>query len=99
NIDGGSPDRFLSRLREHMSPEATPSGKDALRDMGTGAQILRDLGATSLRLLTNNPRKIVGLEGFGLNVVERIPLRTAPHPDRDAFLAARREQLGHLLEH
>lgn len=99
NMDGGSPDRFLARLREHMSPEAAPSGKDALRDMGTGAQILRDLGATSLRLLTNNPRKIVGLEGFGLNVVERIPLRTTPHPDRDAFLAARREQLGHLLEH
>jgi 3,4-dihydroxy 2-butanone 4-phosphate synthase/GTP cyclohydrolase II len=98
NIEGGSADRLISRLKEHLVPGQSPSGRDALRDMGTGAQILRDLGASSLRLLTNNPRKIVGLEGFGLQVVERIPLRSAPHPDRDAFLATRREQLGHLLD-
>ncbi len=97
HIEGGGNDRLLGRLREHMLPAQTPAAKDALRDMGTGAQMLRDLGATELRLLTNNPRKIVGLEGFGLEVVERIPLQPARNPDRDAFLASR-EQIGHLLD-
>lgn len=97
HIEGGSSNQLLARLSEHLRPGSSPPGRDALREMGTGAQILRDLNVRELRLLTNNPRKIVGLEGFGLNVVERIPLRTAPHPDRDLFLATRRDQLGHLL--
>ena len=97
HIDGGGSDALLGRLREHLLGEQAPVG-DALRELGTGAQILVDLGVRDLRLLTNNPRKIVGLEGYGLNVVERIPLRAAPHPDREAFLQSRRRQLGHLLE-
>jgi 3,4-dihydroxy 2-butanone 4-phosphate synthase/GTP cyclohydrolase II len=59
--------------------------------------MLVDLGVRRIRLLTNNPRKIVGLEGFGLTVDERVPLAIAPHPDRRRFLESRRTQLGHLL--
>jgi len=69
-----------------------------LRDYGTGAQILADLGLKKLRLLTNNPRKVVGLEGYGLEVVERIPLVVPPTPENRAYLMAKREKLGHLLE-
>jgi 3,4-dihydroxy 2-butanone 4-phosphate synthase/GTP cyclohydrolase II len=100
NIDGGpSPESFVARLREHLMPESGPAAEgDKLRALGTGAQILLDLGVRELRLLTNNPRKIVGLEGFGLRVVERIPLRVEARPDRTAFLESRRQQLGHLLE-
>ncbi len=102
HIDGGpSPEAFVARMREHLLPAAEPArpnGDDALRELGTGAQILLDLGVRELRLLTNNPRKIVGLEGYGLEVVERLALRAAPHPDREGFLSARRSALGHLLE-
>ena len=99
HIDGGpTRDAFLARLKEHLVPEAGAVEGDKLRALGTGAQILLDLGVRELRLLTNNPRKIVGLEGFGLEVVERIPLRVEPHEDRSAFLESRRDQLGHLLE-
>ncbi|MFN7142710.1 MAG: 3,4-dihydroxy-2-butanone-4-phosphate synthase [Myxococcota bacterium] len=100
HIDGGpSPEAYLARLKEHLVPGAGSQGEgDKLRGLGTGAQILLDLGVKELRLLTNNPRKIVGLEGFGLRVVERIPLHAEPRPDRSAFLESRRQQLGHLLE-
>jgi 3,4-dihydroxy 2-butanone 4-phosphate synthase/GTP cyclohydrolase II len=100
HIDGGpSNEAFLARLREHLVPGASSAGEgDKLRGLGTGAQILLDLGVRELRLLTNNPRKIVGLEGFGLRVVERIPLHAESRPDSTAFLESRREQLGHLLE-
>ena len=76
NIDGGpNPALFLDRMREHLVPGSTPVVEDKLRALGTGAQILADLGVRELRLLTKNPRKIVGLEGFGLHVVERVSLR------------------------
>ena len=68
-----------------------------LRDYGIGAQILVDLGLQNLRLLTNNPRKIVGLEGYGLRVAERVPIEIAPRPENAAYLATKREKLGHLL--
>lgn len=99
HVDGGrDPSATLNRIREHLTPgEVTPQPPDALRELGTGAQILVDLGVRELRLLTNNPRKIVGLEGFGISVVERVPLAIAPHPDRRRFLESRRTQLGHLL--
>ena len=71
--------------------------KPDLRDYGVGAQILVDLGVSRIRLLTNNPRKIVGLEGYGLQVVERVPLITRPTPANQGYLAAKREKLGHLL--
>jgi 3,4-dihydroxy 2-butanone 4-phosphate synthase/GTP cyclohydrolase II len=70
-----------------------------LRDYGIGAQILVDLGLKDLRLLTNNPRKIVGLEGYGLQVIERVPLETGAHPDNAKYLEAKRDKLGHLLAH
>jgi 3,4-dihydroxy 2-butanone 4-phosphate synthase/GTP cyclohydrolase II len=69
-----------------------------LRDYGIGAQILVDLGLKDLRLLTNNPRKIIGLEGYGLRVVERVPIEVAPHPDNAKYLETKREKLGHLLD-
>ncbi|MBI3997226.1 MAG: bifunctional 3,4-dihydroxy-2-butanone-4-phosphate synthase/GTP cyclohydrolase II [Candidatus Omnitrophica bacterium] len=69
-----------------------------LRDYGIGAQILVDLGLKDLRLLTNNPRKIVGLEGYGLRVVERVPIEIAPHPANAKYLETKREKLGHLLD-
>lgn len=68
------------------------------RDYGIGAQILADLGLTKIRLLTNNPRKIVGLEAFGLEVVERIPIEVPPNPLNEKYLRTKRVKLGHLLE-
>ena len=68
-----------------------------LRDYGIGAQILADLGLTEIRLMTNNPRKVVGLEGFGLKLAERVPLEIPPTPANAKYLKAKREKLGHLL--
>jgi 3,4-dihydroxy 2-butanone 4-phosphate synthase / GTP cyclohydrolase II len=67
------------------------------RDYGIGAQILHDLGVRTMRLLTNNPAKRAGLEGYGLSIVERVPLETTPTPENLAYLRAKREKLGHLL--
>ena len=72
--------------------------KADLRDYGIGAQILRDLGITKLRLLTNNPKKIVGLKGYGLEYVERVPIEIAPNDSNRAYLATKRDRMGHLLE-
>ncbi|MCI0633008.1 MAG: bifunctional 3,4-dihydroxy-2-butanone-4-phosphate synthase/GTP cyclohydrolase II [Actinobacteria bacterium] len=69
------------------------------RDYGIGAQILVDLGVRSMRLLTNNPAKRAGLEGYGLSIVERVPLETHPNPENIGYLRTKREKLGHLLEH
>ena len=68
-----------------------------LRDYGIGAQILADLGLTQVRLMTNNPRKLVGLDGFGLSIVERVPLEIPPTPANAKYLKAKRDKLGHLL--
>ncbi len=68
-----------------------------LRDYGIGAQILLDLGVRQMRLLTNNPRKIVGLEGYGLEIVERVPIEIAPNEFNRDYLAAKRDKLGHLI--
>ena len=68
-----------------------------LRDYGIGAQILADLGLKELRLLTNNPRKIVGLEGYDLRVVERVPIEIPARPENAAYLRAKREKMGHLI--
>ena len=69
-----------------------------LRQYGLGAQILKQLGATQIRLLTNNPKKIVGLDGFGLEVVERVPLQMDSNPHNLSYLTSKREKLGHLLK-
>jgi len=70
-----------------------------LRDYGIGAQILADLGLTTIRTLTNNPRKIVGLEGYGLQVTERVPLEVTPSDESLRYLRVKRDKMGHLLEH
>ncbi|MBF0310907.1 MAG: bifunctional 3,4-dihydroxy-2-butanone-4-phosphate synthase/GTP cyclohydrolase II [Magnetococcales bacterium] len=69
-----------------------------LRDYGIGAQILRDLGVNRMRILTNNPRKIVGLEGYGLEVMERVAIEMRPRENNAHYLATKRAKLGHLLQ-
>lgn len=68
------------------------------REYGIGAQILVDLGITTMRLMTNNPAKYGGLEGFGLTVTERVPVVSQPNPENIAYLRTKRERMGHLLE-
>ena len=68
-----------------------------LRDYGIGAQILADLGVKKIRLLTNNPKKVVGLEGYGLHVVETVPLRVDPNPLNLRYLETKQQKLGHIL--
>ena len=69
-----------------------------LRDFGTGAQILKDLGVGKMRLITNNPRKIVALEGFDLEIVDRVPIKTEPNPYNEQYLITKRDKLGHFLD-
>lgn len=71
--------------------------KADLRDYGTGAQILKDLGLKKIRLLTNNPKKVIGLKGYDLEIVERIPLEIPPNPVNEKYLKTKRDRLGHLL--
>jgi 3,4-dihydroxy 2-butanone 4-phosphate synthase/GTP cyclohydrolase II len=68
-----------------------------LRDYGIGAQILRDLGVSQIRLMTNNPKKVVGLNGYGLEIVERVPLEFEPHALNEKYLTTKRDKLGHLI--
>ena len=69
------------------------------RDYGIGNQILADLGLTTIRILTNNPRKVTGIEGFGLTVVEQLPIETPPNAENARYLATKRAKLGHRLHH
>ncbi|HEY3762666.1 MAG TPA: bifunctional 3,4-dihydroxy-2-butanone-4-phosphate synthase/GTP cyclohydrolase II [Verrucomicrobiae bacterium] len=68
-----------------------------LREYGLGAQILVDLGLKTIRLLTNNPKKVVGLEGYGLKITQQVPIRIKPNPYNERYLKTKREKLGHLL--
>jgi 3,4-dihydroxy 2-butanone 4-phosphate synthase/GTP cyclohydrolase II len=68
-----------------------------LREYGLGAQILVDLGVRQIRLLTNNPRKVVGLEGYDLEIVEQLPIRSMANPHNERYLAAKKQKMGHLL--
>lgn len=70
-----------------------------LRDYGIGAQILVDLGLTSIRVLTNNPHKLVGLDGYGLEIVERVPIIARPNENNRSYLEVKRDKLGHLFSH
>lgn len=72
--------------------------KSDLRDYGIGAQILRDLGVSKMSILTNNPKKIVGLEGYGIEVVERVALEMQAGPENKEYLTCKRDRMGHLIE-
>jgi 3,4-dihydroxy 2-butanone 4-phosphate synthase/GTP cyclohydrolase II len=88
--DGGL-DTVQANIELGFSPDA--------RDYGVGAQILVDLGISRMRLLTNNPVKRAGLEGYGLDIVERVPLQSDPNPENIRYLETKKEKLGHLLDH
>jgi 3,4-dihydroxy 2-butanone 4-phosphate synthase/GTP cyclohydrolase II len=68
-----------------------------LRDYGVGAQILVDLGIRKMKLLTNNPKKVIGLEGYGLEIVERLPISASANPHNEKYLDTKRAKMGHLL--
>ena len=99
---------LLNKLRAYRLQEEGLDTVDAnlelglpadLRDYGIGAQILGDLGLTSIRILTNNPKKIIGLEGYGLSVTDQVPIEADPNPHNEDYLAAKRDKLGHALHH
>jgi 3,4-dihydroxy 2-butanone 4-phosphate synthase/GTP cyclohydrolase II len=71
--------------------------KPDVRDYGIGAQILLDLGVRKIRLLTNNPKKVVGLQGYGLEIIERVPIEVPPTAENEKYLKAKRDKLGHLI--
>ena len=73
--------------------------KADLRDYGIGAQILVNLGVRKMRLMTNNPKKLIGLEGYGLSVVERVPIEIKPHEKNIRYLSIKKKKLGHILKH
>ncbi len=99
---------LLNKLRAYKLQEEGLDTVDAnlklglpadLRDYGIGAQILVDLGLTSIRILTNNPKKIHGLEGYGLSVAEQVPIQSVPNPHNEDYLNAKRDKMGHVLHH
>jgi 3,4-dihydroxy 2-butanone 4-phosphate synthase / GTP cyclohydrolase II len=99
---------LLNKLRAYKLQEEGLDTVDAnielglpadLRDYGIGAQILVDLGLTSIRLLTNNPKKIVGLEGYGLTVTDQLPIQHPPTQYNRDYLRTKRDRMGHLLHH
>jgi 3,4-dihydroxy 2-butanone 4-phosphate synthase/GTP cyclohydrolase II len=99
---------LLNKLRAYKLQEDGLDTVDAnlklglpadLRDYGIGAQILVDLGLSSIRILTNNPKKIHGLEGYGLSVADQLPIQAVPNPHNEDYLRTKRERLGHILHH
>ena len=71
--------------------------KADLREYGIGAQILKDLGLTKIRLITNNPKKIIGLKGYELDIVERVSVEMEPNENNSKYLKTKRDKLGHML--
>jgi 3,4-dihydroxy 2-butanone 4-phosphate synthase/GTP cyclohydrolase II len=99
---------LLNKLRAYKLQEDGLDTVDAnlklglpadLRDYGIGAQILTDLGLSSIKILTNNPKKIIGLEGYGLSVTDQVPIEADPNPHNEEYLRSKRERLGHILHH
>jgi len=87
-------DKGLDTVEANISLGFAPD----LRDYGVGAQILAELGLRNIRLLTNNPKKVVGLESYGLKVVETVPIIAPPNPFNSRYLETKRKKLGHLLK-
>ena len=99
---------LLNKLRAYKLQEEGLDTVDAnlklgmpadLRDYGIGAQILGDLGLSSIRILTNNPKKIIGMEGYGLSVTDQVPIESVPNPHNEEYLRAKRDRMGHTLHH
>jgi 3,4-dihydroxy 2-butanone 4-phosphate synthase/GTP cyclohydrolase II len=99
---------LLNKLRAYRLQEQGLDTVDAnlrlglpadLRDYGIGAQILVDLGLSSIRILTNNPKKIRGMEGYGLSVSAQIPIEHLPNPHNEAYMRAKAQRMGHILHH
>jgi 3,4-dihydroxy 2-butanone 4-phosphate synthase/GTP cyclohydrolase II len=99
---------LLNKLRAYKLQEQGLDTVDAnlelglpadLREYGIGAQILVDLGLSSIRILTNNPKKIHGLQGYGLSVSEQVPIEHVPNPHNEGYLRAKAERMGHMLHH
>jgi 3,4-dihydroxy 2-butanone 4-phosphate synthase / GTP cyclohydrolase II len=99
---------LLNKLRAYKLQEQGFDTVDAnlklglpadLRDYGIGAQILVDLGLSSIRILTNNPKKIRGMEGYGLSVTDQVPIEHTPNPHNEGYLRAKKDRMGHLLHH
>jgi 3,4-dihydroxy 2-butanone 4-phosphate synthase/GTP cyclohydrolase II len=99
---------LLNKLRAYKLQEQGLDTVDAnlelglpadLREYGIGAQILVDLGLSSIRILTNNPKKIHGLQGYGLSVSEQVPIQHVPNPHNEGYLRAKAERMGHMLHH
>jgi len=87
-------DEGLDTVEANLSLGFAPD----LRDYGIGAQILADLGLHEIKMLTNNPKKVIGLEGYGLKVVKTVPIVVSPNPYNLRYLETKRDKLGHLLE-
>jgi 3,4-dihydroxy 2-butanone 4-phosphate synthase/GTP cyclohydrolase II len=106
----GHEGRGIGLLHKLQAYELQDSGQDTVdanlalglpadaRDYGQGAQILAELGVRSMRLLTNNPAKRAGLEGYGLSITERVPLEVVPNADNLHYLRTKRDRMGHVLE-
>jgi 3,4-dihydroxy 2-butanone 4-phosphate synthase/GTP cyclohydrolase II len=99
---------LLNKLRAYKLQEEGLDTVDAnlklglpadLRDYGIGAQILRDLGLHDIRILTNNPKKIIGLEGHGLHVTEQVKIEAPPNLHNESYLRTKRDRMGHILHH
>jgi 3,4-dihydroxy 2-butanone 4-phosphate synthase/GTP cyclohydrolase II len=99
---------LLNKLRAYKLQEQGLDTVDAnlelglpadLREYGIGAQILVDLGLSSIRILTNNPKKIHGLQGYGLSVSEQVPIQHVANPHNEGYLRAKAERMGHILHH
>ncbi len=100
NLNPGEPCGVSRRIADRCDTRRlTPLGfAPDLRHFGIGAQILHDLGVRQIRLLTNNPRKVIGLEGYGLKIVERVPIQMEPGEFNRDYLATKRAKLGHMLD-
>jgi 3,4-dihydroxy 2-butanone 4-phosphate synthase/GTP cyclohydrolase II len=106
----GHEGRGIGLMHKLMAYELQDQGADTVaanvalglpadaRDYGTGAQILWELGVRSMRLLTNNPTKRAGLDGYGLTITETVPLQTEPNDFNMSYLATKRDQMGHTLD-